>query len=102
MYISRTCSTDMFGLGSGSGCPSKTNSRSSLVTVTGMVGLPPRRWLLIDHSVVPRCQKLPENQCSVSRRPQAVLLKDLSTTAARFHPLACHLPWPSDLLSVPS
>ena len=41
MYISRTCSTDILGFGSGSGCPSNTNSRSRVVTFTDIVGLPP-------------------------------------------------------------
>src|SRR5579859_5817000 len=36
MYISRTCSTDMFGFGSGSRRPSNTNSRSRVETFTDM------------------------------------------------------------------
>src|SRR5882724_4913905 len=48
--------------------------------------MPPRWWLWVDCSLVARCLKLPENQRFVSRRPQEVVLRDLSTTAVRFHP----------------
>src|ERR1700739_3620737 len=81
IYISRTCSTDMLGFGSGSGWPSNTNSRSSVVAVTGMETLPPvHSWigcLSLNHWPV-----LLGSLCLAAQRLRAAVLSCLSTRAA--------------------
>src|SRR5579864_6463227 len=81
IYISRTCSTDILGFGSGSGCPSNTNSRSSVVTVSGMETLPSvHSWigcLPLNHWPV-----LLGSSCFAAQRLRAAQLICLSTRAA--------------------